>query len=778
MATLFTRWMGTLAPAIAMLAAPVLPTARLVAQPPSDPAVFLTVDCLLPAQVRKMGRMMTYLGQRRPVRTSASDCEIRGGEYVASDRADYRTAFQVWMPQAQAGDPKAQTYIGEILEKGLGRAADYSQAAFWYERAVAQNYAPAKVNLAHLLADGLGVAADRARADSLLLQAANLSPAVLPVSIAPDSAVRIAAITADRDALAAQLRDRQAEIDRLTRDRAADQQALVDARAQAASSDKGQATAQAQLTAQLAAADRALAVRTAERDAARADARAKETQSAARAQAAEQRVALLQGQVDQALAKQAGLQSADNADRAAAQAALASQTAQLSAAVATLTAARDAARQDRIVSAQKAQLLETALAAAALARDRLNAEALSSRQQIEMQQAALRAEQARLAESEKQLAALRAEMLPPGDAPVIELIEPTLMATRGVALVQVNAALAKRAIFGRVRTRDPISLLTVNGQRQSVDTTGLFQLDVPLGAATTIVQIVAIDRRGRRGQLDFQMHREQPSPVLTAPPPVAPPALRLAMRPQHALLIGNARYTGLPGLKTPAADVEEIGRILRDRYGFQVTILHDASRYQMLSALNALRKILTAKDDLLVYYAGHGHKEVIDGRERGYWLPVDAEQSNPANWISTLDVTDMLASMEVHKVLLISDSCYSGLLTRGLVRLSSTASDDARATYLKTILEQKSRNVLTSGSDLPVLDGGGGTHSIFAKALARILLDAKGPLQGQDLAQALQQSVTLAAQSMNFDQRPQYGPLQLAGHEGGDYILLPINPLS
>lgn len=483
----------------------------------------------------------------------------------------------------------------------------------------------------------------------------------------------------------------------------------------------------------------------------------------------------MQGQVNQASAKLTSLQSADTADRAKAQAALAAQTAQLGAAVATLSAARAAARQDSTASAQKTRQLETALAAAALARDRLNAGALASRRQIETQQAALKAQEARLAESEKHLAALRAEMLPPGDAPVIELIEPTLMATRGAALVQVDAALAKRAILGRVRTRDAISLLTVNGQRQSVDTAGLFQLDVPLAAAATNVQIVAIDRRGRRGQLDFQMLREQRAPVFTAPRPAAPPALRLAMRPQHALLIGNARYGGLPGLKTPAADVEEIGRILRERYGFTVTILHDASRYRMLSALNALRKTLTAKDDLLVYYAGHGHKEVIDGRERGYWLPVDAEQSNPANWISTLDVTDMLASMDVHKVLLISDSCYSGLLTRGLVRLADTASDDARATYLKTILEQKSRNVLTSGSDLPVLDGGGGTHSIFAKALARILLDAKGPLQGQDLAQALQQSVTLAAQSMNFDQRPQYGPLQLAGHEGGDYILLPID---
>lgn len=765
--------MAAIAASAAMVAMPIAPGDQLRAQPAADPAVFLTVDCLLPAQVRKMGRMLTYIGQRKAVRTSASDCEIRGGEYVANDRADYRTAFQIWMPQAQAGDAKAQTYIGEILEKGLGRPADYATAAQWYERAAGQGYAPAKVNLSHLLGDGLGVTQDRDRADRLLLEASGLSAAALPVKVSADASMQMTALTADRDALQQQLRDRQAQIERLTQASAADQQALATARAQVASGQGSAAGGQQQLQNRLMAAEQALNARTAERDAALAAARQVEAATTARAQAAESRVADLQRAVDQASTRLAGM---EQADRMTAQTALSQKTVELAAAVAALTAAREAALRNQAITAQKAQQQETALAAAALARDRLTAEARDSRKQLDMQQAALKQQEARLAESERQLAALRAEMLPPGDNPVIELIEPTLLATRGPGLVTVDAAVAKRAVFGRVRTRDAISLLTVNGQRQAVDAAGLFQLDMPLTSVTTQIQIVAIDRRGRRGQLDFEMRREQPAPVAAAVTALVPPGLRLNMGPQHALLIGNARYASLPGLKTPAADVEEIGRILRERYGFKVTILHDATRYQMLSALNALRKTLTGKDDLLVYYAGHGHKEVIDGRERGYWLPVDAEQASPANWISTLDVTDMLASMDVHKVLLISDSCYSGLLTRGLVRLADTASDQARAAYLKTILEQKSRNVLTSGSDLPVMDGGGGIHSIFAKSLARILLANKDALQGQDLAQALQQSVSAAAQSMNFDQKPQYGPLQLAGHEGGDYILSPVDP--
>jgi len=41
------------------------------------------VDCLVLGKSRKLGSQMTYLSARRPIRTTAGDCEIRGGEYVA-----------------------------------------------------------------------------------------------------------------------------------------------------------------------------------------------------------------------------------------------------------------------------------------------------------------------------------------------------------------------------------------------------------------------------------------------------------------------------------------------------------------------------------------------------------------------------------------------------------------------------------------------------------------------------------------------------------------------
>jgi hypothetical protein len=37
------------------------------------------VDCLLPSQVRQLGTQLTYLSARQVIKTSARDCEIRGG---------------------------------------------------------------------------------------------------------------------------------------------------------------------------------------------------------------------------------------------------------------------------------------------------------------------------------------------------------------------------------------------------------------------------------------------------------------------------------------------------------------------------------------------------------------------------------------------------------------------------------------------------------------------------------------------------------------------------
>src|SRR5882672_5916533 len=128
------------------------------------------VDCLLPGVVRSIGNT-TYVTQRRPTRTTASECHIRGGEYTAYDRADYKSALRVWMAAAEAGDPDAQNNVGEIYERGLGGAPNFEAAVIWYQKAADQGYARALFNLGTLYEQGEGVPKDRLKALNLYRKA-------------------------------------------------------------------------------------------------------------------------------------------------------------------------------------------------------------------------------------------------------------------------------------------------------------------------------------------------------------------------------------------------------------------------------------------------------------------------------------------------------------------------------------------------------------------------------------------------------------------------------
>ncbi|MFK7857387.1 MAG: caspase family protein [Granulosicoccus sp.] len=139
-----------------------------------NPDDLLIIDCLLPGQVRQLGTKVTFLSPRRPIKTSAARCEISGGEYVAFDRADAGTSLRIWLPQAEGGDPQAQTYVGEIFEKGLGVEPDYEVASYWYSKASEQGFTRAQINLGYLYESGLGVKQDLAEAMNLYRQASGI----------------------------------------------------------------------------------------------------------------------------------------------------------------------------------------------------------------------------------------------------------------------------------------------------------------------------------------------------------------------------------------------------------------------------------------------------------------------------------------------------------------------------------------------------------------------------------------------------------------------------
>ena len=134
--------------ALSVLSAFSAPVASSTDDPSRDVNKLMIVDCMLPGKIMRLGAGARYMSARRPIKTTGADCEIRGGEYVAFDRSSYASSLKVWLPDAKAGNPKAQNYVGEMFESMLRQAAGGLPFAVWLrERIAAGADHPVALNL-------------------------------------------------------------------------------------------------------------------------------------------------------------------------------------------------------------------------------------------------------------------------------------------------------------------------------------------------------------------------------------------------------------------------------------------------------------------------------------------------------------------------------------------------------------------------------------------------------------------------------------------------------
>ncbi len=637
---------------------------------------FIVVDCLLPPQVRQLGKM-TYLTPRRPVKIPTGECQIRGGEYVAFDRANFATALAIWMPMAERGDAAAQTYVGEIYQKGLGVDPRYDLAAQWYQKAAHSGYRRAQINLGFLYEKGLGVPQDSRTASQWYHRATGLDT---PIAINQANLEPLERLELDR--LRQENQNTSGRIAHLENSLRQTRTDLIDSR-------DALENRQAEINRQQAEISRL-----------KADLILLEEKE--RTAAGQQSEALRQALIE---------------------------------------------KENQLIDQQeKATRLANTLA--------------SRRSEIEGYQREL----SRLTDVIKNL---------PG--PKVEINEPQIIATRGITVAPVSREADSRRVSGRVWAPAGISEFAINTLPVPVDPNGFFSTTLLSDANAEVPVVVkAVDQNGRHQEVVFTI---KPQPAPSGKDKRTAELKSIEFGRYHALVIGNNDYRALPRLKTAVNDATIIKDVLKDKYGFQVTLLLDADRTQILSALNDYRKSLSKADNLLIYYAGHG--ELVVKSNQGYWLPVDAEPDNTVNWLPTYQVTEIMNLIAAKHVIVIADTCYSGSLTRStLTRLDSGKTDEEYQNWLKQLAKNQSRIVLSSGELKPVLDSGDGTHSVFAKSLIEILRANDEILRGIDLHSELASKVVAMSERLGFIQVPQYAGLTRAGHEFGDFLFIPADYLN
>lgn len=760
---------------------------------PRNAEDLLIIDCLLPGQVRKLGRMSTYLTARRPVRTTQADCEIRGGEYVAYDRANYQTALRFWMERAEAGDAEAQNYVGEIYQKGLGTAPDFAKAAEWYGRAVAQGFKRAMVNLGFLYENGLGVERDLAKALNLYRQASGL-PADREDLVFASSVQVSAAVEAELSSLRASLeREREesaalrSEVERLRKALEAQRRAVEESERERRELERKlerQRESLATASPELARLQEALEREQRRLAAARAGLEAQRRESAAREAELRERLAVLEARERALAAADAGAEQ----ERRAVVAELSQLRDELGRVARTAETLASRLQESERRLAEERRRYEEELA-------RLQREVAERREDWELMRLLetqllakdeqLRQQKQELAELERRLALARPA--PPAMAqvvqtrpmgPVVEVIDPPLTLTRGRTAAVLRGAGGEVEVVGRVSSDAELAELTLNGESLRVSPQGGFRHRVKLGARETPVAIAATDVKGRSARLEFVLFPEPSGGVQGASPReeraegarVLPKGVKLGRF--HALVIGNDDYQSFPRLRSARNDARAIADLLRKRYGYEVRLLLDADRLSMLSAMNEFRVKLGPDDNLLIYFAGHGELDPV-GRQ-GYWLPVDARPELPLTWISNTAVSDILNTMNARHVLVVADSCYSGAMTRSAVpAFPGPLQGTAWSEWVRAMSAGRSRLALTSGGLQPVPDTGRGEHSYFARALLAALEDNNGLLDAETLFRQVSVSLGLVVAETPLVQIPEFAPIQFAGHEAGMFFFLP-----
>ena len=319
-------------------------------------------------------------------------------------------------------------------------------------------------------------------------------------------------------------------------------------------------------------------------------------------------------------------------------------------------------------------------------------------------------------------------------------------------------------IRGNATDNVELAEVRVSGRWAAINSEGKFVSKVTVPAGRSSIHVVAKDRAGNVTEKDVEITNSGQ----------AAPQIAQVKQPHfgkyHALVIAEQHYLYLDStmqLDTPIADGQLIGRVLEEKYGFDVRYMENATKEDILKALQEYTHNLRPEDNLLVYYAGHGIKDEDKGGKTGsgYWVPVDGTTSSSANWVPNRDIIKAFYRSKAGQVILVSDSCFSGTFTQDL---DLTVQSTKKSINLAESLEFRSRTALSSGGLEPVIDSFSPTdkNSLFAMHFKTVLSQNSGTLSATQISVLIRGLVR-----KQTDQTPQYGAMLTAGHDDkGDFF--------
>jgi hypothetical protein len=305
-------------------------------------------------------------------------------------------------------------------------------------------------------------------------------------------------------------------------------------------------------------------------------------------------------------------------------------------------------------------------------------------------------------------------------------------------------------VVGIANDESGINLVLVNSEDARLYPDGKFVSNVKLVPGENTIKIIAIDNDGAISEDKLTV--ECLSYALSAK--------LLETGKYYGLLIAVENYedSKITDLTHAIEDATALYNTLIKYYTFDknnIKLLTNPRFEDIVIELDKLTRTVTDKDNLLIYFAGHGVWS--EQNNVGFWLPSDAKESNTANWFRNSTTRDYVGSIKSKHTLLIADACFSGSIFKS--RKAFTNAPVA----IEKVYELTSRKAMTSGSLSEVPD-----RSVFLEYLIKRLTENSKPfLSSEELFYSLKTAVI-----NNSPNIPQFGEILNTGDEGGDFIFI------
>jgi len=206
----------------------------------------------------------------------------------------------------------------------------------------------------------------------------------------------------------------------------------------------------------------------------------------------------------------------------------------------------------------------------------------------------------------------------------------------------------------------------------------------------------------------------------------------LMARNDYALLFATDDYDDWNDLTNPINDATTIARELEEVYGFQVDLVTNPNRRDVLFKLREYaKKSYLDNDQLFIFIAGHGQFDQFFNQ--GYLVCKDSRRADEVkeSYLSHANLREIVNNIPSKHTFLAIDACFGGTFDPTIAKAGHRGNDDIYSEltaqeFIQRKLRYQTRKYLTSGGKEYVPDGRPGRHSPFAAKILEALRNYGG----------------------------------------------------